>query len=85
VFYNDYDDLRTLDPSFDPGPPPSVRFPFDNNMSGETYGVELASQWQVRNGWRLNASYSWLDMKLRHIKKHRRCQPVQQGGHLVCL
>jgi iron complex outermembrane receptor protein len=65
VFYNNYDELRTLDPTIDPGPPPSVRLPFDNNMSGETYGLELASQWQVRNGWRLNASYSWLDMKLR--------------------
>ncbi len=64
VFYNDYDKLRTLDPSVDPGPPPSVRLPFDNNMSGETYGLELASQWQVRSGWRLNASYSWLDMRL---------------------
>ena len=65
VFYNDYDKLRTLDPVMDPGPPPSVRFPFDNNMSGETYGLELASQWQVRPGWRMNASYSWLDMQLR--------------------
>ena len=64
VFYNDYDKLRTLDPTIDPGPPPSVRLPFDNNMSGETYGLELASQWQVRPGWRLNASYSWLDMQL---------------------
>jgi len=65
VFYNDYDKLRTLDPTIDPGPSPSVRLPFDNNMSGETYGLELASQWQVRPGWRLNASYSWLDMQLR--------------------
>ena len=65
AFYNDYDNLRTLDPSIDPGPPPSVRLPFDNNMSGETYGVEVATQWQVRSGWRLNATWSWLDMKLR--------------------
>ncbi|MDX2457708.1 MAG: TonB-dependent receptor [Gammaproteobacteria bacterium] len=65
VFYNDYDKLRTLDPVMDPGPPPSLRLPFGNNMSGETYGLELASQWQVRPGWRLNASYSWLDMQLR--------------------
>jgi iron complex outermembrane receptor protein len=64
VFYNDYDKLRTLDPTMDTGPPPSVRLPFDNNMSGETYGLELASQWQIRPGWRLNASYSWLDMQL---------------------
>ena len=65
AFYNDYDKLRTLDPAFDPGPPPAVLFPFDNNMKGKTYGLELAGQWQVRKGWRLNASYSWLDMQLR--------------------
>jgi iron complex outermembrane receptor protein len=67
AFYNDYDKLRTLDPVFDPGPPPAVLFPFDNNMEGKTYGLELAGQWQVRKGWRLNASYSWLDMQLRLI------------------
>lgn len=64
TFYNDYDNLRTLDPAFNPGPPPSVSFPFDNNMTGKTYGVEFAGQWQVRNGWRLNASYTWFDMQL---------------------
>lgn len=65
TFYNDYDNLRTLDPEFDPGPPAAVLLPFDNNMQGRTYGAELAAQWQVRNGWRLNASYTWLDMQLR--------------------
>jgi iron complex outermembrane receptor protein len=64
-FFNDYDKLRTLDGSFNPGPPASVGFPFDNNMTGNTFGVELAGQWQVRNGWRLNATYSWLNMDLR--------------------
>jgi iron complex outermembrane receptor protein len=67
TFYNDYDTLRTLDPEIAPGPPPSVLFPFDNNMKGKTYGVELAGQWQVRRGWRLNASYTWLDMQLRRV------------------
>ena len=62
AFYNDYDRLRTLDPVT--APPANVLLAFDNNMSGETWGVELASQWQVRPGWRLNASYSWLDMAL---------------------
>ena len=65
TFYNDYDNLRTLDPQLDQGPPAAVLFPFDNNMKGKTYGVELAGQWQVRRGWRLNASYTWLDMQLR--------------------
>ncbi|MGD8631729.1 MAG: TonB-dependent receptor, partial [Gammaproteobacteria bacterium] len=62
AFYNDYDKLRTLDPVTTP--PANVLLAFDNNMSGETWGVELASQWQVRPGWRLNASYTWLDMAL---------------------
>jgi iron complex outermembrane receptor protein len=64
-FFNDYDKLRTLDGTFNPGPPPSVQFPFDNNMTGNTYGIEFAGQWQVRNGWRLNATYSWLNMDLQ--------------------
>ncbi len=67
TFYNDYNKLRTLDPVPDPGPPAAVLFPFDNNMKGRTYGAELAAQWQVRTGWRLNASYTWLDMQLRLV------------------
>jgi iron complex outermembrane receptor protein len=62
AFYNDYDKLRTLDPVT--APPENVLLALDNNMSGETWGMELASQWQVRPGWRLNASYTWLDMTL---------------------
>ena len=64
-FFNDYDRLRTLDGSLNPGPPASADFPFDNNMTGNTYGIEFAGQWQVRNGWRLNATYSWLNMDLQ--------------------
>ncbi|MEN8205390.1 MAG: TonB-dependent receptor [Pseudomonadota bacterium] len=67
AFYNDYNKLRTLDPVVDPGPPPVVLLPFDNNMEGKTYGLEIAGQWQVRKGWRLNASYSWLDTQLRLV------------------
>lgn len=57
TFFNDYDDLRTLEPI-------GLEMPFDNNMSGETWGLELAAQWQVRKGWMLNASYTFLDMDL---------------------
>jgi hypothetical protein len=42
-------------------------FPFDNNMSGETYGTERATQRQIRPHWRLNASYSWLDNQHREF------------------
>jgi len=62
AFYNDYDELRTMDPVS--SPPADILLAFDNNMSGETRGLELAGQWQVRPGWRLNLSYTWLDMSL---------------------
>jgi iron complex outermembrane receptor protein len=62
AFYNDYDNLRTLDPVS--APPTDVLLPFDNNMEGETHGLEFAAQWQVRPGWRLNLNYTFLDTRL---------------------
>ena len=62
AFYNDYDNLRTLDPVS--APPADVLLPFDNNMEGETHGLEFAAQWQVRPGWRLNLNYTFLDTRL---------------------
>ncbi len=62
AFYNNYDDLRTLDPVT--APPADVLFPFDNNMDGKTYGVEVAGQLQIRRGWNLHANYTWMKMDL---------------------
>jgi iron complex outermembrane receptor protein len=64
-FYNEYDELRTLDPSG--MPPADILLPFDNRMEGETYGIELAAQWQVRRGWDVHASYSYLDAFLHLV------------------
>ena len=62
TFYNKYDNLRTLDiASAGPG---GVLLPFDNRLEGDTFGIEIASQWQVQEGWRINASYTWLKMSL---------------------
>ena len=62
AFYNDYNNLRTLDvKSFGPT---SVLLPFDNKMDGQTWGLEFAGQWQVAPGWRINSSYTYLNMSL---------------------
>jgi iron complex outermembrane receptor protein len=37
---------------------------YENMGSGDTYGVELSSQWRVVENWRLTASYSWLGTRL---------------------
>ncbi|UCF90633.1 MAG: TonB-dependent receptor [Desulfobacterales bacterium] len=58
-FYNDYDNLRTIEPI---GP---FTFAADNKMEGETYGVELAADWRPFDWWRLQAAYTYLQMELK--------------------
>jgi iron complex outermembrane receptor protein len=70
AFYNSYDKLRSGTvgaPEFQPTPMPHLLIPINlgNEMSGETYGVELAANWNVTPEWRLSGSYSFLDVQLR--------------------
>lgn len=69
AFYNDYDSLRSLEPTdpqarFEP-PPPHVGFTAGNEISGETYGFEAGTTWHASGIWRLYGSYSLLRMDLR--------------------
>ncbi len=70
-FYNVYDNLVT----FETGPPvqrqtprgeqTSVPIIAGNRMNGEVYGVEIAADWLPIEAWRLNASYSLLQVDLQ--------------------
>ncbi|WP_156927126.1 TonB-dependent receptor plug domain-containing protein [Azospirillum halopraeferens] len=71
AFYNTYTDLR----GFRVGAPAPVRMPVPhlllpvsaaNSLEGETYGVEVAAEWDVRPGWRLRGAYSALKMHIRN-------------------
>jgi iron complex outermembrane receptor protein len=66
VFYNSYDNLRSGTPgtpglSLNPMPP-HLMIPINlgNGISGATYGVEVAANWNVTPAWRLTGSYSFL-------------------------
>ncbi len=48
-----------------------------NAGSGDTYGVELSSQWRVFENWRLTASYSWLGAQLTPASDFAQ-SPLQQ-------
>ena len=61
VFYNDYDDLRSV--SVTPGT--IIPLYFDNNLEGETYGVELGTTYEVVKGWRLHGGYTLLREDIR--------------------
>jgi iron complex outermembrane receptor protein len=61
TFYNNYSDLRSISPTptnaFYPFPLPDV---FANNLEGDTYGFELAANYQLFENWRLHAGYDLL-------------------------
>ncbi|MGV7222554.1 MAG: TonB-dependent receptor plug domain-containing protein [Nitrospinales bacterium] len=67
AFLHDYDNLLTAE-NLPSGaiPPNFITFPvgFDNQMSGEGYGVEVAGVWAPLDFWKLNMSLSWHQMKL---------------------
>jgi iron complex outermembrane receptor protein len=55
VFYNDYNDLRTIEPS-----PGVLPFFWGNLMKGATYGIEGWANWQVLEWWRLSPGFTVL-------------------------
>jgi len=61
AFYNEYDDVRSL--SFTPAT--LVPLFLDNNLEGETQGVELSADYQVMRWWRLRLGYSYLEEDIR--------------------
>lgn len=56
AFFNDYEDLIIIDLS---------RGVFRNAGSAESRGVEMSATWQVRPGWRIEGSYSFLHVHAR--------------------
>lgn len=61
AFYNCYDDVRSL------GTTPVTFLPlvFENNVEGETHGVELTATYEVNESWRLRGGYTLLVENLR--------------------
>jgi iron complex outermembrane receptor protein len=57
TFYNDYDNLRSLEP----GPP----FTIANGLKGEAYGAEVAANYEMTSWWRWQAGYTYLQKHIR--------------------
>ena len=62
-FYNDYKDLRSLNPT----PGTFLPLNFQNDLEGDTYGTELSLDYQVLDPWRLHGGYDFLKENI-HIK-----------------
>jgi len=66
AFYNNYDHVRSVTPT----PGTLLPFVFQNNLEGDTYGVEFSVNYQVCDRWRLHGGYDLL-------KEHIRVKPGQ--------
>jgi len=55
-FYNDYDDIRSVEPLA--GDPLTVRVA--NGLRSETWGAELSGNYQLSQWWRLRGGYTYL-------------------------
>ena len=67
AYYNDYDDLRSVELVAGPTPltpttPPTTAL--GNDLYGHTYGVEISATWKAADWWRLQPSYTYLHMDL---------------------
>jgi len=67
LFYNSYDRLHSTEQSFAYGGSPAPTHlimlrTFDNQMRGKTFGIELSAKWQVSTDWRIDGSYSWINI-----------------------
>jgi len=71
-FFNHYDDLRNA-PSgnsfLETSPSPHLVLPIflSNSRNEDTYGVEVSSQWEVLDYWKLNASFTWFEASSEDI------------------
>jgi iron complex outermembrane recepter protein len=60
LFYNDYDRLRSV--GLTGG---GLPLHFENNLHGYTYGLEVSSDYQLLEWWRLHLGYDFLQEHLR--------------------
>lgn len=66
TFYNFYSDIRSTTPT---GTPATLDLPIiiQNNLQGETYGIEVSSDYQMLDWWRWHAGYDYLQEHI-HVK-----------------
>ncbi len=76
TFYNHYKNLESLEPgapysAYDPvtGSQIYTVYPYlnDNGLEGNTKGFEIAPSWKPASWWKVQGSWSYLDMGLRTI------------------
>lgn len=64
-FYNDYDDLYSVEPL-----PGTLTYQIQNGSDAETYGIEFSGNYQLHRKWRLRGGYTLLGKELNAKPGH---------------
>ncbi len=67
VYCNIYDNLRSVEsgtPYFNESGNQVIPLFLSNKRTGTTYGLEIASKWQVNGSWQLSAGYNWYNIDI---------------------
>jgi iron complex outermembrane receptor protein len=62
VWYNDYDNIRSLEQA---NPPLAFPIVIANELEGESYGAELTADYRVTDWWRLRVGHTELRIDIR--------------------
>jgi iron complex outermembrane receptor protein len=82
AYYNDYSDQQTTEPAtpfFETTPlPPHLVLPstYENLMSGEEHGLEVAANWKVTHRWTISPGYDF-------ARIHMHTSPLSQDTETV--
>ncbi len=77
TFYDDFNDLRTIEPA--PGGFLPLRW--GNLMEGGTYGYEVWGNWQATRWWRLSPGFRSLHKRLKFSEGASELLGTQQAGN----
>lgn len=58
IYYNDYDDIRSVEPLS----PSSFPVILENNLTARSYGGSLGMKWRATDWWRVDGSVSFLQL-----------------------
>jgi len=62
TYYNDYDDIRSVEPASSAAPTPLV---IRNGLKGHSYGAEFTADYRVTDAWRLQLGVTQMHLHLR--------------------
>jgi iron complex outermembrane receptor protein len=63
LFWNDYDDLRSI--TINPTPPPAIGF--SNDLTADTRGIEVSADVEIMPRWRMRAGFMHLDKEFETL------------------